>query len=97
MQTQLVIALIVGITAILALMVVLVIVAQTFGDKLEKGTEKGGLLCRSCKSRSVHPSYRRGAVDGLLAIFGCEPYRCNVCSWRFYVRRPGISAGAASR
>ena len=83
MQSQLMVALIVGILAILALMVLVVIAAQIIGEKLERPNAKAGLLCRSCKSKSVHASYRQGLVDSFLALFGCEPYRCDVCSWRF--------------
>jgi hypothetical protein len=91
-------AMVVGILAILALLVVAVMAWRIFGDLLERTTAKApDLLCRSCKSKSVHPSSRQGTVDSFFALFGCEPYRCDVCTWRFYVRRTGTTAGAGSR
>jgi hypothetical protein len=39
-------------------------------------------LCPNCHSNRVNPS--RGPFDWLLRMFGRNPYRCLLCSTRFY-------------
>jgi hypothetical protein len=70
---------------------------RVFGETLERTSpEDGELVCRYCKSKAVHPSYRAGFIDLVFSRFSCIPYRCAVCSWRFYVHRPNSPGRAAS-
>ena len=56
---------------------------------------KGMNICPQCGSPYIHLSGTRAYVDLLFRIFGCLPYRCRVCSIRFY--RPKVSSPPAAR
>jgi hypothetical protein len=81
------VATVLAILALLALGLLLWFAIRAFGEMLEKH-EESELMCRNCKAKSIHASYPVGFVDGLFGLFGCTPYRCDVCSFRFYIRRP---------
>jgi hypothetical protein len=89
------VATLLSILAILGLALLLWLAIRAFSEMLEKTTESE-LLCRNCKSKSIHSSFPNGSMDSLFGIFGCVPYRCDVCSFRFYVRRPEISPRVSS-
>ncbi len=60
----------------------------------------GDLFCIHCKSKSVRTSFRAGLRDFLMSMLSCAPYRCEVCYYRFYVRRqaaPGQRAASSVR
>jgi hypothetical protein len=84
------VATILSILAILGLVLLLWLAIRAFTEMLEKTTESD-LVCRNCKSKSIHPCFPNGSMDSLFGILGCVPYRCDVCSFRFYARRPEIS------
>ena len=95
--SPLIVAAVLGIFAVLSLLVLFVVFSGVFREMLE-GTRAGEseLVCRQCTSKSVHLSRPSGPVDAILSRFACAPYRCDVCAWRFYVRRSGASGRAAS-
>jgi hypothetical protein len=41
-------------------------------------------LCPNCHSHRIYPSH--GLFDWLLRMLGRNPYWCQLCSTRFYVR-----------
>lgn len=43
-----------------------------------------GRSCANCGSPRIRPSYRRNALDILLACLLLSPFRCRVCGLRFY-------------
>jgi CheY-like chemotaxis protein len=45
----------------------------------------GGRTCSNCGSSEIRPSYRRNALDILLACLFLAPFRCRVCRVRFYL------------
>jgi CheY-like chemotaxis protein len=48
-------------------------------------------VCGGCGSTDIRPSYRRNALDILLACLFLAPFRCRTCNGRFYrVWRPGL-------
>jgi hypothetical protein len=90
------VATLLSILAILGLALLLRLAIRSFREMLEKTTESE-LACRNCKSKSIHSSLPNGSsMDSLFGIFGCVPYRCDVCSFRFYARRPEISPHVSS-
>ena len=96
-QSQIIVATGMSIVAFLALAVLVFLVVRYLSEMLEKSTHGDrGLICRSCKSKSVHSSYPSGFVDTGFSVFGCEPYRCDVCNFRFYVRRAAPSASVTT-
>lgn len=90
-QSQLMIATILSILAIVALSLLVLFAIRSFAEMLEKSAESD-LVCRNCKSKSIHASFPSGFLDRMFGRFDCVPYRCEVCSFRFYVRRPEASA-----
>jgi hypothetical protein len=50
------------------------------------------VICPVCKSKSTHASSPRGFVDWVFALFAYDPYRCDICNYRFYVRLRAPSA-----
>ena len=55
--------------------------------------------CPSCNSTDVNPSGTAALCDGIFRRFGCVPYRCQVCSKRYYrgMGRIGVSKSVAAR
>jgi CheY-like chemotaxis protein len=50
-----------------------------------------GRCCANCGSLEIRPSYRRNALDVLLACLFLAPFRCRVCRGRFYrMWRPSL-------
>jgi hypothetical protein len=97
-QSQLMVATALAIAALVALAVLAFFAIRFLGDMLEKSARADSVLCcRHCKSKSIHLSYPSGLLDTAFSLFDCAPYRCEVCSYRFYVRRFTVSAGAAGR
>ena len=84
------VATILSILAILGLALLLWLAIRSFSEMLEKSAVDE-LVCRSCKSKHIHPSFPNGFMDSLFGLFDCAPYRCEVCSFRFYLRRPELS------
>ena len=96
-QSQLMVAAAMTIVAVLAIALLVVFAIRFIGEMLEETTHgESGLVCRNCKSKSVHSSYPTGFVDTAFGFFACVPYRCDVCSFRFYIRRPAASPRAAT-
>jgi hypothetical protein len=86
-----------SIAALLALGVVIFFAIRFFAEMVEENVHGDAeLACRHCKSKSLHSSYRRGLIDTTFGWFDCIPYRCEVCSFRFYVRRHAPSAGVST-
>ncbi len=81
------VATVLTVLALAALGLLLWFAFRSFGEMLERQAE-ADLVCRSCKSKSIHASFPEGFIDGVFGLFACMPYRCDVCSFRFYVRRP---------
>jgi hypothetical protein len=52
--------------------------------------------CPVCESPFVRPSRRRKPLDGLLALVGFHPVRCQTCGGRFYRLGTESSSGEAS-
>ena len=97
-QSQLVIAGLVGAGALLAVIWLLIIAWKVLGESLQHSTlADSELVCRYCNSKAIHESFRAGFMDHLFAIFSCVPYRCGVCSWRFYLHRPHTHGRTASQ
>ena len=92
-QVQLMVAVIIG--ALLALALLVFFAIRFFAEMLEESGH-AGLTCRNCKSKSLHSSYPIGFMDAAFGLFGCVPYRCEVCSFRFYVRRQASDANATT-
>ena len=90
-KSQLMIATILSVLAIAALTLLVVFAIRSFAEMLDKSPESE-LVCRNCKSKSIHASFPAGFLDHMFGRFDCVPYRCEVCSFRFYVRRPEASA-----
>jgi hypothetical protein len=87
-----------AIAALMGIVALAVFAWRVFGENVERSKgEDAVLVCRSCTSKAVHPSYRSGLLDHLFALFSCTPYRCAVCSWRFYVHRPHSAGRTASQ
>jgi transposase-like protein len=42
------------------------------------------MRCPYCEAEQVRPSKRSKTLDGLHAVFGRTPYRCQSCRRRFY-------------
>jgi len=40
--------------------------------------------CPGCNSTDVNPSATPALFDGIFRHFGCAPFRCHVCSKRYY-------------
>ena len=97
-QSQLMVATAMTVAALLALGLLVFFAFRFIGEILEETAHaESALACRNCKSKSVHSSYPNGFLDTAFGLFACVPYRCDVCSFRFYVRRPASSASAALR
>ena len=90
-QSQLMVATILSILAILALALLLLFAIRSFRGMLEKSAESD-VVCRNCTSKSIHGSFPSGLMDSVFRVFACVPYRCDVCSFRFYVRQPSPPA-----
>jgi len=96
-QSQLMVATAMGIVALLALGLIVLLAIRYFADMLDDGVPgHSGLSCRHCTSKSIHTSYPSGLVDMAFSLCGCIPYRCEVCSLRFYARKSAISADATT-
>ena len=93
MRFQLIVATVLSLLGILALGVLAFFAFRYLSEMLAKAD--GNLACRNCKSKSIHPSLSGAFADSLFGIFGCVPYRCEVCQFRFYVRRPHNSINTA--
>jgi hypothetical protein len=85
------VATVMSILAILALGLLVLFAIRSFGEMLERSPESD-LVCRSCKTKSIRASFPAGFTDSIFGLFDCVPYRCEVCSFRFYVRRPAAPA-----
>lgn len=96
-QSQIMVVTAMSIVAILALGLIGFFAVRYLSEMLE-GASRGeaGMNCRSCKSKSIHPSFPSGLVDTAFSVFGCLPYRCDVCNFRFYIRRPTSSASVTT-
>ena len=46
------------------------------------------LTCPRCGAAEPRRSHRRGELEGLLSCFGCYPFRCMTCQYRFRARWP---------
>jgi len=90
-QSQLLVASVLALLAVLALVVLALLAMRGIAELLGK-TPESNLVCRNCKSRSIHASRPLGFIDTLFELLACMPYRCDVCSYRFYIRRPMESA-----
>jgi len=88
-------AAVVTIVAGVALAVLGLFALRAFRHVLEK-TSRDELSCRNCQSKSIRSSFTHGLVDHLFGMFGCVPFRCDVCSYRFYMRRPTPSMNPTS-
>jgi hypothetical protein len=96
-QSQLMVATAMSIVALLALGLMVFLAIRYFAEMVDDGVPgHSGLSCRHCTSKSIHASYPSGLVDMAFSLFGCIPYRCEVCSLRFYARRPAISVDATT-
>jgi hypothetical protein len=96
-QSQLLVAAAMSLVALLALGLLVFFAIRFLGEMLEKsGPGHAGLACRNCKSKWVHASYPIGFMDTAFGLFDCAPYRCDVCSFRFYVRRQAPAASVRS-
>jgi len=92
-QSRLVVAAGISIIALLALGLVVILVIRHFADMVvESAPGPSGLACQNCNSKSIHASYPSGLTDKAFGWFACVPYRCEVCSFRFYLRRQTTSA-----
>lgn len=97
-QSQLMMAGAAAVAAVLAITGLLIFAWRVFGETVERKTmDDAELVCRSCKSKAIHPSYPAGILDHIFGLFSCSPYRCYVCSWRFYVHRPHSAGHTASQ
>ena len=56
------------------------------------------LACPQCHSTDVNLSMRTTALDGLYRVIRCVPYRCQVCSTRYFCadREPAAPNVAAN-
>ncbi|MGH9720541.1 MAG: hypothetical protein ACRD8O_10040 [Bryobacteraceae bacterium] len=43
-------------------------------------------ICSRCGSTEVAPSGSRGFFDWFFQTFGYHPYRCQICSYRFFYK-----------
>jgi hypothetical protein len=95
-QSQIMIAVAVAIISAMAVAWLIVFAWRVLGEAVERtDLDDSELICRYCKSKAIHPSFRSGILDHIFWLFSCVPYRCYVCSWRFYVRRPGAPSHTA--
>jgi DNA-directed RNA polymerase subunit RPC12/RpoP len=96
-QSQLMVATVMSIVAFLALGLLVFFAIRFFGEMLEESVHSHSeLACRNCKSKWVHSSYPIGFIDTAFGVFDCIPYRCEVCSFRFYVRRRAPAASVTT-
>ena len=97
-QSHLVLAGVAALVAITAVTGLLIFAWRVFCETVEPTTlEDSEVACRYCKSKAVHPSFRTGILDHIFWLFSCVPYRCYVCSWRFYIHRPHSAGRTASQ
>ena len=95
-QSQLIIAAAAAAIAVLAIIGLAIFAWRVFIENVERTTlDDSELTCRHCKSKAVHPSFRTGVFDQIFWMFSCTPYRCSVCSWRFYLYRPQSGSDTA--
>ena len=52
--------------------------------------------CPGCHSNDVSLSTRKRAWDWVFRMLGCFPYRCQVCSTRYFCADEPASAGSVS-
>ena len=96
--SQVMLAAAAAIVAAMAVIGLVIFAWRVFGETVERTTlEDSEITCRYCKSKAVHPSFRTGILDYIFWLFSCAPYRCYVCSWRFYVYRPHSPGRTASQ
>ena len=80
-------ALVIGVLLIASMVLVMVLLTRFFQETVEKTSRQEELVCRACGSKSIRLSYPSGVVDMLFSLFAWQPFRCDVCYWRFYSRR----------
>ena len=87
-QSQVMIAIAVALVSLAAVIWLIAYACRVFGETVQRTTvQHPELVCRFCKSKAVHPSFRSGVLDQIFWRLSFQPYRCDVCSWRFYVHR----------
>ena len=52
------------------------------------------IQCTSCATDYVRKSRRRGTIDRLISMLRVVPFRCQLCTHRFWVMRLGRDFGA---
>ena len=96
-QSQLLLAFSIIVLAICALVPLVWLIGRFFGESLQKEEAASGeMICRNCKCKTVRSSFQAGIVDHSLGLFGLVPFRCEVCYWRFYARRPAARPSPSS-
>jgi len=75
-QSQIMVVTAMSIVAILSLGLIAFFAVRYVSEMLE-GASRGDVVqvCRSCKSKSIHPSFPSGFLDTAFSVFGCLPYR----------------------
>src|SRR5689334_9732433 len=97
-QSQILVAAAVAVAAMMALAGLAIFAWRVLSESMQRTTlDDAELVCRYCKAKAVHPSFPTGILDRLLGFFAWVPYRCYVCSWRFYLHRPHSAGRAASQ
>lgn len=48
------------------------------------------MICPQCRSGECYRSHRSGFRDFLFTLWGCRPWRCLTCEFRFYAREVAL-------
>jgi hypothetical protein len=97
-QSQLVIAVALPAMAVMAVVGLAIYACRVFGGTVQHAAvDDPELTCHYCKSKAIHESFRSGIMDHIFWLFSCTPYRCYICSCRFYLHRPHSAGRPASQ
>lgn len=57
-------------------------------DMARAGNIDRSLRCKRCAMPLIRPSRNEGAYEWVLQRFSFQPFRCQLCTYRFYRRKP---------